>query len=91
MTSLLKKTHIKTSLKGTTANWGKKGMNKTMFCKEGVAQEKKLFKKQICKCISNLFLIPSPLQFQANKYMQVKKLCRFSKPQIRYQSACLCK
>lgn len=69
MTSLVKK-HIKTLLKGKIANCGKKGMNKTMFCKEGVAQEKKYLKSRLL----NVFLIYS--WFQA--YFDFKQIntCR---------------
>lgn len=44
MTPLLKKNHIKTLLKGKIANEeeevGGEGMNKTLFCEEGVVHQK---------------------------------------------------
>lgn len=94
MTPLLKtKKHIKTLLKGKIANEegevGAEGMNKTLFCEEGVVHTKKKITKQTFKCISNLLLIQSPHQFQAN--IHACKKFRLSQLQKRDQNTYLCK
>lgn len=55
---------------------GGEGMNKTLFCEEGVVHKKKVFAKQTSKCISNFLFIQSPHQFQANTHS--RKQFRFS-------------